>query len=327
EAERLASLNVDLTNFQSEREVVKEEFRQNYVAPPYGKLSLLVDQKSFTRHPYRRPGIGNIDELDAARLPDVQAFHATYYRPDNATLVVAGDFDAGQLDRWVDQYFAPIPRPDRPLPRVTVKEPERTREARMTEYAPNVPLPALVATYLVPPAASSDAYVLRIADTILSGGASSRLYRALVYEQQVATLAVCNADLREDISLFTFRVVVAGGKKIEEAERALLAEVGRLQAEPAGAAELEKAKNQLITSQLRKLETPAGKANLIGYSGVVLGDPDLANRDIERLQQVTAADVRRVMQKYFTEANRVVIHYLARPENREAGEPREGTRK
>src|SRR5687768_4489535 len=103
EADRLASLNVTETNFPSERDVVKEEFRQNYVAPPYGKLRLLTEQRSFTSHPYRRPGIGNIAELDAAQLETVREFHKTFYRPDNATLVVAGDFDPTKLDAWVDK--------------------------------------------------------------------------------------------------------------------------------------------------------------------------------------------------------------------------------
>ncbi|MBI3939360.1 MAG: insulinase family protein [Acidobacteria bacterium] len=315
EADRLASLNIDQPNFTSERDVVKEEFRQSYLAPPYGKLSLLIEQRSFTQHPYKRPGIGNIEELDAARLEEVQAFHATYYRPDNATLVVVGDFEPRQLNQWIDRFFGRIPKVSRPLPRVGVAEPERTRERRYTEQGTNVPLPAIAATYLIPPAASDEAYPLRIADTILSGGESSRLYRALVYEQQLATSVSSNADLREDISLFSFRLVLASDKKPEDAERSLLAEVERLREQPVGSAELEKAKNQMVTAQLRERETPAGKASALGYAAVVLNNPSRVNTDLGRLQVVTAADVQRVMRKYFGDANRVVIHYL--PESRD----------
>src|SRR6185312_3473010 len=114
EADRLSGLNVDEANFKSERDVVKEEFRLRILAPPYGKFFYLMEQKSFAEHPYKRPGIGSIEDLDAASLADVVQFHSTYYRPDNATLVIVGDFDAKQVDGWVDKYFGSIPKPDRP---------------------------------------------------------------------------------------------------------------------------------------------------------------------------------------------------------------------
>src|ERR1051325_1924805 len=142
EADRLSGLNVDEANFKSEREVVKEEYRQSVLAPPYGKFEYLLQQKSFVAHPYKRPTIGSIEDLDAASLHDVQEFHSTYYRPDNATLIVVGDFDPKQLDAWVDKYFGGIAKPNLPLPRVTMKEPPRESESRFTEYG-NHDLPAV----------------------------------------------------------------------------------------------------------------------------------------------------------------------------------------
>ena len=121
EADRLSGLNVDDANFKSERDVVKEEYRQGVLAPPYGRFEYLLQEKSFLEHPYKRPTIGSIEDLDAASLKDVQDFHSTFYRPDNATLVVVGDFDPKQLDAWVDKYLAPTAKPSRPLPRVQVK--------------------------------------------------------------------------------------------------------------------------------------------------------------------------------------------------------------
>src|SRR6266576_3675471 len=137
EGDRLSGLNVDDPNFKSERDVVKEEYRQSILAQPYGKFSLLLQQKSFVRHPYMRPTIGSIEDLDASTLKDVQDFHSTYYRPDNATLVIVGDFDQKQLDAWVDKYLATIAKPAAPLPRVQTKEPPRTAEMRFTEYGRN----------------------------------------------------------------------------------------------------------------------------------------------------------------------------------------------
>jgi zinc protease len=321
EAERMGSLNVDDPNFKSERDVVKEEFRERVLAPPYGKLFYLMEQKSFVKHPYRRPGIGSIEELDASSLADVQNFHSTFYRPDNATLVVVGDFDQPQLDAWVDKYLARVPRPDKPLPRVTVKEPARTGELRSVEFGQNVPLPAVAFSYLAPPKADPDVDALRVAEVILSGGESSRLYRSLVYEQQIAQQVSAGTDLREDVSLFTYLAILASEKKPEEAERALLAEIKKMQDAPVSAAELEKAKNQLVTGQLHERETSNGKALALGDAAVLLGDPQRVNTDLARLERVSAADVQRVMKKYMTDTNRLVIYYLPESMKKPAATP------
>jgi len=314
EADRLSGLTVDEPNFKSERSVVEEEYRQSYLAPPYGMLDYLIEQQSFLVHPYKRPTIGSIEDLDAASLENVRAFHATFYRPDNATLVVAGDFDPKQLDAWVDKYLAPIPKPTIALPRVNVKEPERTAERRITHYAANVPLPAVAVTYLTPSQRNPDSAALRVAATILAQGESSRLYRSLIYEQQVAQSADATPDLREDVSVFYFNVVLSTGKKPEEGEKALLAEITKMQDATVSAAELDKAKNQLVTNELRQRETSNGKALAMGEATVLLGDPNRVNTDLGQLQAVSAADVQRVMKKYFTPANRLVIYYLPKAE-------------
>src|ERR1051326_7407415 len=316
EADRLSGLTVDEENFHSERAVVEEEFRQSVLAPPYGRFYYALQQKSFNAHPYKRPTIGSIENLEAATLLDVQKFHATYYRPDNATLLLVGDFDPKQLDGWVDKYFGPIAKPNLPLPRVEIKEPPRSGEKRFIEYGNNVPLSAVGITYLVPPEKSEDAPALNLADIILSRGRSSRLYQSLVYQQQVAQSVNATADLREDAGLFYLTAIVAAAKKPEDAEAALRAEVKKLQDVPVSAAELEKAKNQIITSLLRQRETNLGKAQSLGGAAVLLGDPNRVNTELEHLQAVTAADVQRVARKYFTDENRYVIYYLpesARP--------------
>jgi zinc protease len=309
EADRLSGLNVDNPNFKSERDVVKEEYRQGVLAPPYGMFEYLLQQKSFAVHPYKRPGIGSIEDLDAASLEDVQEFHSTYYRPDNATFVIVGDFDQRQLDAWVDKYLQPLSKPSKPLPRIQVKEPARTSEIRATDYGRNE-LPAVGLTFLTPRQSDADSDALRVADAILSMGESSRLYNSLVYNQQLAAEVDSRADLREDVSLFVLTAILSEGKKVEDGERALLAEIKKLQETPVSAAELEKAKNQLITDQLRQRETSNGKALALGEAAVLLGDPARVNTDLARLQAVSAADIQRVMKKYFNDSNRLVLHYL-----------------
>lgn len=333
EAERLSSLKVDDPNFKSERKVVEEEFRQRVLAPPYGMLYYLIDKLSYTTHPYKRPGIGSIEELEAATLDDVKKFHQTYYRPDNATLFVVGDFDQEQLDGWIDKYMGPIAKPDLPLPRVQAEEPPRTAAKTYTEYGANVPLPAVVFTYLIPPITSPDTPVFQVMETLLSKGDSSRLYQSLVYKQEVAASAWANADLREGPGLFAVGAVVAGDKTTDAVQKSLLAEVAKLREAPVDEAELAKAKNQLVTDTLGERETDTGKAFALAYAAVEVGDPEYVNRNIELLQAVTAQDIQRVAKQYLEDKNLVVINYLdqsKRPkeeqEKKGAGATKEGTK-
>jgi zinc protease len=311
EGERLGSLNVDEATFKSERDVVKEEYRFRILAPSYGRLNYAITKDSFTVHPYRRPGIGSIEELDAATIADVQAFHSTYYRPDNAVLIVAGDLDPKQFDTWVDRYLGSIPKPTTPIPRVTVKEPERTEEKSFTEHGANVPLPAVALTWLIPSSRSDDAEPLEVLDAILSEGDSSRLYQSLVYRKQLAQSAGSSANLQEDVGLFSVRAVMAGGKKPEDGIAALREEIAALAAKPVSPAELEKAKNLVITSALRERETNDGKAGALGEAITQNHDASYVNRGLARIEAVSAADVQRVVKKYLVDAKAVVITYTS----------------
>jgi zinc protease len=143
----------------------------------------------------------------------------------------------------------------------------------------------------------------------------------LVYTQQLAAEVSASAELREDAGLFVVTAVLSEGKKPADADKSLLAEIKKLQDAPVPAAELDKAKNQLITDQLRERETSNGKAQALGEAAVLLGDPNRVNTDLARLQAVTAADIQRVMKKYFTDENRLVLYYLP-----EASKSKEGGR-
>jgi len=314
EGERLGSLSVNEKNFQSERDVVKEEYRFRVLSPTYGLFFNSIEKHSFVAHPYRRPGIGSIEELDAATLDDVQAFHRTYYRPDNAVLVVAGDFEQKQLDAWVDRYLGVLPKPDSAIPRVTVKEPARTEPKRFAEYGPNVPLPAVGITWLTPAASEEDSYPLAVAAEILATGESSRLYRALVYRDKIAQDIAAYNDSREDAGLFVLMAFLASGHTPEDGEKALLHEIAQLAKTPPPAAELEKAKNLIITASLRRRETNNGKAEALGNSAVVNHDAGEANSGLARLQAVTAKDVQRVVARYLGDGKPVVITYTQKPE-------------
>ena len=314
ESERMGTLVVDEANFKSERSVVEEELRQRVLAQPYGRLfTLYVPEATYKVHPYHRPGIGSISDLDAATLDDVRAFHQEYYRPDNAALIIVGNFDEAQLDAWVDKYFGPLKPPKLAMQKVTAVEPPRTGPGVYDGYGPNVPLPALAITWLGPKASDPDAPALKVLDAILSGGKSARLYDSLVYEKRIATEVYSNADLPQQPGAFMVGAVMASGHNLQEGEAALLADVARLRASPPSEAELAEAKNELVAGKLRERETIDGRGFALGYALRIQGDAAKANTELADLQAVTAADVQRVAQKYLDPQRRMTIRY--RPES------------
>jgi zinc protease len=306
----MSNLKVVQENFVSERAVVEEEYRQRVLASPYGRFANAIPQAAYQVHPYKRSSIGSIDDLEAATLDDVVAFHAAHYRPDNATLVVAGDFDAKQLDAWVDKYFARVPRPSAPLPRLNANEPPWAADRKVSVTGPQVPLPAVALVWLAPPVTSADAPALQIAAALLGSGESSRLNQSLVYRQQLATQVGFDADLRAGPGLLTATAIAAGGKPLASVAQALLADVLRLAQQPVGAAELAKVKTQLLTSALLSRQTPEGVASALAEAAVLQGGAAHVNSDLIALQQVSAADVQRVMRRHVATARKVTVEYV-----------------
>ncbi|HEV1995090.1 MAG TPA: pitrilysin family protein [Candidatus Acidoferrum sp.] len=308
EADRLGSLNVDEANFKSEREVVKEERRAHYENPPYGLIVEDLYAAAFSVHPYKHTTIGSMEDLNKATLEDVCDFFHTFYRPDNATVVIAGDFTAAQAVSWSEKYFGGIPRPAPPLPRVTVQEPPQTAEHRVTKsYGANSPLPAVVEGYKMPAAYTPDSYPLNLASNILSGGESSRLYRKLVYEDRIAVQSAGFGSFTEHPNLFIAYAVMNQGKTPAEGEKAMEAILEQMRSSPVDAKELDKAKNQQIGGFILGRETVQEIANALGHDAVIGGDAELLNTNLDRYLRVTPADVQRVAREYFTAARRTIL--------------------
>jgi zinc protease len=311
EAERMGSLVVEPGFFASERDVVKEEYRSRVLAAPYGRMFYLYFPRiSYDVLSYARPGIGSIEDLDAATIDDVRAFHAIYYRPDNAVLVVAGNFDPAQLDRWVDQYFGPIARPAGAIPRVHAVEPVRTEARRYTVYEANTPLPAVLISYPIPPAADPDSAAMEVLDGILSTGESSRLHQALVYRDQIAAQASSYVDSKQGRGNLAVFAILASGQTAEAGEAALRREIARFRDEPVAAAELQEAKNELLTGELRERETVDGQASAIAEAVIVEGDAEAANRRLARIAAVTPADIQRVARAWLRDERSAALRYL-----------------
>ena len=310
EAERMGALVIDQPTFVAERDVVKEELRGD-AARPYDSLFRLdVPAASYATSSYARSPIGSIADLDAATVDDVRAFHAQYYRPDNAVLVVAGNFDAAQLNQWVDKYFGPIARPSWAIPRTFVAEPPRAAGRRYVLHAPNTPLPALVLSWQLPPATDPDHAAINVLENILSGGESARLYQSLVYRDQIAAETGVSTDMRKGAGMFTVYGIVAGDKDPKSVEAALRQQIGLLRDQGVKPEELIRAKNQILTAALKQRETAEGRASTLAADVILERDPHATDKRLTAIEAVTAADVQRVARRLLADDRAVEITYL-----------------
>jgi zinc protease len=309
EADRMASLRIEEQVFKTEREVVKEERRMRVENQPYGRLNEIIYDQAFTVHPYKHPSIGSMTDLEAASIGDVRDFFRTYYVPNNATLVLVGDFETKEALELVTKYLGRVPKSERPVPRDIPKEPPQTKERRVT-LSETWPLPAVVVAYHVTYDGNPDSYPLHVASKVLSDGQSARIYRDLVYTKQIAVAAFGGGNLIEDPNLFFAVAIVQPGKTPQECIDALIAEFDRLKTEPISANELQQAKNQFTRDYVLGRESNKDKAEVLAHAVVIHNDIKTADGEFDIFMKMTAADVQRVARTYFTPENRLVMTIL-----------------
>jgi zinc protease len=310
EADRMTTLDVSEANFKAEREVVKEERLTRIDNPPYGDLNELLYDNAFQVHPYKHVTIGSMKDLDAATIDDVREFYHTYYVPNNATVIIAGDFKADEAMEWLKKYFGNVPQGQKPIVRPNMKEPPQDKERRVT-HPKAVPLPAYVAGYHIPADGDADSYPLVIASSILSDGRSSRIYRSLVYEKRLALEADASGNFTEHPNLFFATIIMNQGASMDAAEKALNAELTRLMIEPVTDKELEKAKNKMRAEYAFARQSVQEKAQALGHAAVIHGDTATVNKEYDLFMKVTKEDIMRVAKTYFRPENRTVL--IVRP--------------
>lgn len=314
EADRMRSLRVDDPNLKSERAVVEEEHRLRVGNAPYGTLFESIQALLFPKnHPYEHTTIGIMADLDSAALKNVQAFHDEYYKPDDATLVLVGDFKTEEAVAKIGKYFSGIPKSTKPFTRYPVIASDQTAERRKTVYDKLAPLPIVVMAFRLPATEGPDARDLPVFDVmsgILSEGQSSRLYRALVRDQQIAVQASGGSATLKLGGMYFFDAVANAGKSPEAIEKALLEQVELLRTLPVSQAELTKAKNQAISTKVFGTISTEAKANALGEADLLYSTPEHANKELSELQAVTAADIQRVAQKYFVPEQRNILYML-----------------
>lgn len=304
EADRIQYLNFDPKIIESERGVVSSERRTSVDASNFGVLYEQMKATAYTAHPYQFPVIGWAVDIENWTLEDLKNHYDMGYSPSNATMVVTGAMSFDEVVKLAEKYIEPIRARPAP-PKVTTREPEQQGERRIVvkKFAQ---LPLLMISYHVPETAHPDYYPLRVLETILFNGQSSRLYQRLVDKEQLALSIDSNLGFAFDPTLFTFIAQPKAGIDPARVEAAFYDELNKAGKDGITDLELEKAKNILLADFYRSMKTINGKANTIGSYEVFFGDYNKLFTAAEDFKKVTKDDVRRVAAKYFTDKNRTV---------------------
>jgi predicted Zn-dependent peptidase len=305
----MRSLAVNQTNFENQRQTVKEERRLGVDNQPYSKAfldGLTLPFDSAGCFAYAHTVIGDMADLDSAKVEDVQAFFNQYYAPNNAVLTVVGDFTPVEARRLIEQYYGDIPRAQTPAP-VTCDYQYGAGERRMEVTDNNANLPLVALLYKAPPQSDPDAPALELLISILGDGESSRLNRSLVRDARAAVNAGAFGDLRRKSGVVIMFAIDNQGVPSARVEQLLSAEIDRARTDTISEAELAKAKNQYRAGAIRGRQTTMGVAEALQSALWFDGSLDAANDDVQRHLAVTTADLARVAQKYLVSANRLVL--------------------
>ena len=310
EAERMQHLVLEHDPVESERDVVTNERRERVEDDVDGWLDEQLMAHAFTEHPYRWPTIGWMEDIRALALPDIRAFYRTWYAPNNATIVCVGDFDDEQLRDLIEQHYGAIAPAELPAASHVV-EPEQTRE-RVVRAPKPIATDRLLVGYKAPGQDDADWAALEIVSTLLAGCPSARLYRRLVIEREAASSVDAQLTPFKDPSLLRLAVTTARGHAADEIVETIDREIAALVEQPPGAAEVEKAKALAETDFWSALVDVDGKAEALGHYETALGDFRRLDAIAQRLTQVTADDVARVVRGYLQPARRTIV--IAEPE-------------
>jgi len=309
ESDRMGYLldKLDEVVLANQQDVVRNERRQSREGPPYGMAEEAVYQTLFPKgHPYYGVIIGSHEDIQAAKLADVQQFFREFYAPNNATIAVVGDFDPAQVKTLIGKYFGTFRRGPAVKP-LTVETPRIGSERRQVVQA-RVQLPKVYMSWLTPALYKPGDAEADFTAQILGGGRSSRLYKKLVYERQIAQDVSALQSSLQLTSVFEIEATARPGHTAEELEKAIDEELAAMRARPPDAAEMERARNTIETSIIGSLESIGGLADRLNAYNHHTGTPDYLQKDLERYRAVTAAAVQAFARDQLTANGRVVVH-------------------
>jgi zinc protease len=312
ESDRMGYLLPALTDakFENQREVVLNERRQNYENRPYGFASMAIVAALYPAdHPYHWMTIGAAEDIRAARLDDVRAFFRTYYRPRNASLALAGDVDTDQALALAAEYFGSLEAGEDPPPVDLVAPPPIVAEQRLL-LEDRVELPRIYLSWHSPALFSTDDAELDLVAEVLASGKTSRLYRALVYEQRIATEIAASQNSRESAGHFQIIATGAPGRTLQEVEHGIARVLETLIADGPTAPEMERCQAQAEANFMYRLQTVGGfggKSDQLNAYNVFIGDPGFFDRDLERYHRVTPESMQSAARRMLHPSARVAL--------------------
>ncbi len=309
ESERMLHLNVDSIGVATQKKVVTEEIKQREENQPYMSFQKEISKRAFNVHPYRWTVLGSADHILAATESDYKEFYQKFYVPNNAVLTIVGDIDFDNAKKLIEKYYADIPASENEIYRPTQVEPIKHEEIRDTVYD-NIQLPAIFQAYHTPKSGTSDFYAVDMLAKLLSGGESSRLYKSLVDEKQLAMQVASFPFPYEDAGLAYALALPNMGVEIQDLEKGIDAEIEKLQTELISDAELQKLKNQYEAEHVNDNASLESRAYNLAINYTFHKDANLINTEIDKFLAVTKEDIRRVANEYFRKDNRVVLYYL-----------------
>jgi predicted Zn-dependent peptidase len=313
ESERMLHAKIDIEGVETQRGVVKEELKQRNENTPYGSILNETFGHAFVKHPYNWTPGGSPEYINKAELSEFMEFYKTYYVPNNATLSIAGDINSKDAKKWIEEYFGSIPKGKGKVPRPNIVEPIKTAEVRDTVYD-NIQLPAVVMGYHMPKQGDADFYAMSMVSQLLSQGESSRFQKVIKDEKQKAVALGAFPLPTEDPGLALIYGITNMGVDAADLEEAMDIEIDKVKNEIISEEEFSKLRNQVendFISGNGRVERLA--ENLANYH-VYFGDANLVNTEIERYRKVTKEDIKLVANKYLNKENRVVLHYLPKPQ-------------
>ncbi|WP_047247146.1 M16 family metallopeptidase [Maribacter thermophilus] len=315
ESERMLHPVINQDGVDTQNEVVKEEKRLRYDNSPYGKILFTVGENLFEKHPYKDPNIGYMKDLDAASLEEFIAYKNKYYVPNNAVLVVAGDFDTDQTKKWISEYFKDIPR-GADVTRNYPKEDPITTERKAKTYDANIQIPATIIAYRTPGFADRDAYVLDMLSTYLSDGPTSKLYKKMVDDKKEALQVGAFNIGQEDYGMYLVFALPVGETSLETLNKSIEEEIEKVRTTLISEKDYQKLQNKFENRYVNSNSSIEGIAGSLATNYMLYGDTSLINKEIEIYRSITREEIMEIANKYLKPNQRVQIDYL--PEEKPA---------
>ncbi len=309
ESERLMHPVINQIGVDTQKEVIKEEKNARYDNQPYGKIIPAVKENLFKKHPYRWPTIGSTEHLESAILEDFQAFNAKFYIPNNAVLVVAGDFDNLKAKEWIQHYFGPIKKGHEILRDTFIEEPI-SQTIKATHEDPNIQIPMLVTAYRTPSMKTRDARVLDFISAYLSDGKSSKLYKKIVDQNKKALQIGAVGFNQEDYGMYIIYGLPMGAYTNNDLLEEIEEEIDKIQKELISERDFQKLQNKFENQFVNNNANLEGIAENLAKYYLLYDDIDLINNELDLYHSITREEIRTVAKKYLNPNQRLILDYL-----------------